>query len=436
MNNLDSDLGRIIPQLILIALLTAINGFFASAEMAIVSVNRNKVKKLSEEGNPKAKLLEKLISKPSDFLSTIQIGITLAGFFSSASAATGISGYISNIIRPLNILYYNEISMIGVTLVLSYITLVFGELVPKRIALKKAESIALSSVKFIYFISIIAKPFIKVLTISTGIVLKLTGNNTLDIEEKVSEEEIRYMVEKCENDGCIDDDEKQMIYGVFELKDRTAKEIMTSRKDTFLINIDDEIESILDSILDLNYSRVPVYEDSIDNIIGVLYIKDLMVEARKIGFNKIDVRKILNEPFFVPETKRTNELFKILQINKIHLALLFDEYGGFSGIVTMEDLIEEVMGEIEDEYDLENDSISKLDDKNFIVKGCLSVNDFNDKFNINIKTGDYDTLNGYLITALGEVPTEAFEIELNNIKFKVIKVENRRIEDIRVSFLN
>ena len=161
-----------------------------------------------------------------------------------------------------------------------------------------------------------------------------------------------------------------------------------------------------------------------------------MVEAREVGFNNIDIRKILNEPFFVPETKKTNDLFQLLQMKKVHLALLFDEYGGFSGIVTMEDLIEEVMGEIEDEYDLENDSISKLDDKNFIVKGGISVNDFNDKFNINIETGDYDTLNGYLITALGEVPTEAFEIELNSIRFKVLKVENRRIEDIRVSFLN
>lgn len=435
MDNLDSDPGGILSKLILIAILTAINAFFASAEMAIVSVNKSKVKALSEEGNKNAKLLYKLIKEPSNFLSTIQIGITLAGFFSSASAATGLSTYIANILRPLNIPYTNEISMLVITIILSYFTLVFGELVPKRIALKKSESIALHSVKPIYFISIIAKPFIKILSLSTGLVLKLTGNNDSDIEDTVSEEEIKALIHRSTEDGLIDDDEKEMLCKVFEFNDRLAKEIMTSRSDTFLIDIDDDFKDVLDKILELNYSRIPVYKDDIDNIIGILYVRDLLAKAREVGFDNINIESILHKPYFVPETKRTNDLFKVLKEAKIHLAVLFDEYGGFSGIVTMEDLVEEIMGDIEDEYDIDED-ISQIDEENYIVKGYLSVNDFNDRFNMNIEPGDYDTLNGYLITTLGKIPNENEAVILEDVKFTVAKIENRRVEEIKVSLLN
>lgn len=435
MDNLDSDPGGILSKLILIAILTAINAFFASAEMAIVSVNKSKVKALSEEGNKNAKLLYKLIKEPSNFLSTIQIGITLAGFFSSASAATGLSTYIANTLRPLNIPYTNEISMVVITIILSYFTLVFGELVPKRIALKKSESIALHSVKPIYFISIIAKPFIKILSLSTGLVLKLTGNNDSDIEDTVSEEEIKALIHRSTEDGLIDDDEKEMLCKVFEFNDRLAKEIMTSRSDTFLIDIDDDFKDVLDKILELNYSRIPVYKDDIDNIIGILYVRDLLAKAREVGFDNINIESILHKPYFVPETKRTNDLFKVLKEAKIHLAVLFDEYGGFSGIVTMEDLVEEIMGDIEDEYDIDED-ISQIDEENYIVKGYLSVNDFNDRFNMDIEPGDYDTLNGYLITTLGKIPNENEVVILEDVKFTVAKIENRRVEEIKVSLLN
>ncbi|WP_270942245.1 hemolysin family protein [Romboutsia lituseburensis] len=436
MNNLDSDTGTLMAQIILIAILTAINAFFASAEMAIVSVNKSKVKKLSEEGNKKARLLEMLIEEPSNFLSTIQIGITLAGFFSSASAATGISEYLSQILKPLNIMYSNEISMIIVTLVLSYFTLVFGELVPKRIALKKAEKIALFSVKPIYVVSKIAKPFIKFLSVSTSFVLKITKNNDEDIEEKVSEEEIRALISQSQKDGCIENDEKQMIYGVFEFNDKTVREIMTPRSEMFAINLDDDKDDIIESILNSNYSRIPAYKESIDNIVGILYVKDIIIEAKKVGFNNIDLEKILHEPYFILETRRTNELFKILKAKKVHVAILFDEYGGVCGMVTMEDLIEEIMGDIEDEYDEEKSIISRIDENNFIIKGSLTVNEFNHKFNTNIEPGEYDTLNGYLLTKLGKIPDEGVEFNLEDITFVINKVNNRKIEDIKVNIKN
>ena len=436
MDNLDSDHGAFMPQIILIALLTAINAFFASAEMAIVSVNKSKIKQLSADGNKKAQLLEKLIEDPSNFLSTIQIGITLAGFFSSASAATGVSTHLSMVLAPLNIPYSKEICMLGVTLILSYFTLVFGELVPKRIALKKSEKISLFSVKPIYIISKFTKPFINLLSFSTSTILKMTGNNDKDIEESVSEEEIRSMVSQSQEDGCIENEEKQMIYSIFEFNDKTAKEIMTHRHDIFAIDIDDDFEEILDGVITSGYSRIPVYKDNKDNIIGILYEKDLLAKAKKIGFENIDLKTMLHEPYFVSKSIRTNELFKLLKDKKVHLALLIDEYGGIEGLVTIEDLIEEIMGDIEDEHDKTKSTITQIDDSNFIVKGYLTINDFNNKFDIDIEQGDYDTLNGYILTLLGDFPKEGRQIQLDNVDFLIENVNKRRIEDIRVSIKN
>ena len=398
--------GSIIPQLILVFILTAINAFFSSAEMAIVSVNKNKIKILAEDGDKRAKLLEKIIEDQSSFLATIQVGITLAGFLSSAVAATGISGMVFEKLKNFNIPYKNQISIIVVTILLSYITLVFGELIPKKIALQRKEKIALSSVNIIYMTSIIAKPFIKILSISSSIILKLIRFNENKSEENVSKEEIQALILEGEAEGAIDEDEKDMINGIFEFNDRLSKEIMTSRKDTYLIDICDDVNEYLDDLINFQYSRVPVYENDIDNVIGILYIKDFFVEARKIGFENVNIRKILHKPYFVPETKKINELFKELQSNRNHMAILIDEYGGFSGIVTMEDLIEEVMGDIDDEYDLDGPDIKQIDLNKYLVKGTINIYEFNEEFHSNIEEGDYDTLNGYMITRIGKIPKE------------------------------
>lgn len=265
-------------------------------------------------------------------------------------------------------------------------------------------------------------------------ILKVVGVKNYNEYECASEESIKSLIDKSKEDGLIEADEKDMLCKVFEFNDRLAKEIMTSRSDTFLIDIDDDFKDILSEILTLHYSRIPVYRDNVDNIIGVLYVKDLLAEASKVGFDNINLQNILHKPYFVPEIKRTNELFKLLKEAKIHLAVLFDEYGGFSGIVTMEDLVEEIMGDIEDEYDIA-DEVNQIDTNTFIVKGYLSVNDFNDRFNMNIEEGDYDTLNGYLTEALGKIPNENEVVELDNVKFTVFKVENRRVEEIKVNIL-
>ncbi|MGL5756404.1 MAG: hemolysin family protein [Paraclostridium sp.] len=276
--------------------------------------------------------------------------------------------------------------------------------------------------------------FSRAIAMLKSFVLKVVGVKNYNEYECASEESIKSLIDKSKKDGLIEADEKDMLCKVFEFNDRLAKEIMTSRSDTFLINIEDDFKDILSEILKLNYSRIPVYRDNVDNIIGVLYVKDLLAEASKVGFDNINLEKILHNPYFVPEIKRTNELFKLLKEAKIHLAVLFDEYGGFSGIVTMEDLVEEIMGDIEDEYDIA-DEVNQIDTNTFIIKGYLSVNDFNDRFNMNIEEGDYDTLNGYLTEALGKIPDENEVVELDNVKFTVFKVENRRVEEVKVNIL-
>lgn len=436
MNSLD-DLSRsIFPQLLLIAVLTLINGFFAAAEMSFVSVNKHKINSLCEEKNKKAILLNKLLEDPSNFLSTIQIGITLAGFFSSASAATTLSVRFYKFIMPFNIPYAQEISMILITLILSFVTLVFGELVPKRIALKKCEKIALASVKPVYFISIISKPFIKILSLSTKCVLKLTRNDDIQDENNITTEEIKLLITQSEKNGTINFIEKEMIDKVFDFSDKMSKEIMTSRTDTILIDINDDINEKLSIILGCKYSRIPVYEDSIDNIIGILYIKDLICHLVNSNFDSIDLRSLLHSPSFVPETKKIDELFILLKQSKNHMAILIDEYGGFAGIVTMEDVIEEIVGDIEDEYDIDNNKVKNLGDGSFEIKGNMSILDFNNTFNTDIKCEDCDTINGYIITTIKKIPDNKENIILNiaDYELEVIEVEDNRIEKVKVNF--
>lgn len=430
----EPDPASIASQLILIAILTLINAFFAAAEMSMVSLNKNKIKKLAEDGNKNAALLLKLIEEPTRFLSTVQVGITLASFFSSAFAATGISEKFSTYLSQFNIPYSEEISLILITLLLSYITLVFGELFPKRIALQKSEEIALFSVKPILYVSKITKPFVKLLSASTNILIKLFGLEKEGLDEKVSKEELKSMMEVGQEHGVINETEKEMIDSIFEFDDKLASEVMTPRTEVYLINIDSPLDSYLDNMLEEKYSRIPVYEGNTDNIIGILYMKDFYLEARKHGFENVDIRSILHQPYFVPETKNIDELFKELQSSKKHIAVLIDEYGGFSGIISIEDLIEEIMGNIEDEYDDDEPEIEKLDNRTFLVDGLLQLDDFNDYFNVNIESTDYDTISGFLVDLIGHIPlkVEDKNIEYEDMIFKIQEIKEKRIEKIKV----
>lgn len=431
---MDPEPMSLVSQFILILVLTLLNAFFASAEMAIVSVNRNRIKMLADDGNKKASLLVDLLEEPNKFLSTIQVGITLAGFFSSASAATGISEVIGASLSQLGIPYAQSISLVVITIILSYFTLVFGELVPKRIALQKSEQMAMLSVRPIVFVFKFAKPFVKLLSLSTNVLLRVIGMSDTDLEEKVSREEIKSLVDAGEEYGVINQIEKEMINSIFDFDDKLAKEVMTPRTEVYMINI--KLPLSIEELLEENYSRIPVYEGDMDNIIGILYLKDFLHEAYQVGFENVGIKKLLHRPYFVPECKNIDQLFKELQKSKNHLAVLIDEYGGFSGIVTIEDLIEEVMGDINDEYDDDDPVIRKIDNDTYIVNGLISIKELNDKLQLNLdeETEDYDTLGGFLINQIDYIPSETEEcmVEYENLVFKIECVKDKRIEMVKI----
>ncbi len=430
----------LIFQFILILILTLINAFFSASEMAIVSLNKNKIKVLAEEGNKNAILIERLLQEPTKFLSTVQVGITLASFFSSASAATGISNVFGNSLETLNIPYAHEISLIVVTIILSYITLVFGELLPKRLALQNSQKIAMYAVKPIMLISKITIPFVKLLSISTNFLIRLFNVNSKNLEEKVSKEEIKSLVDVGQEHGVINETEKDMINSIFEFDDKLAKEVMTPRTNVYMINIDDCANTYLNSLLNEKYSRIPIFQENIDNIIGILYMKDFLCEAYKVGFDNVNLRNILHTPYFVPEMKNIDELFKELQISKKHMAILIDEYGGFSGIVTIEDLIEEVMGDIGDEFDDEEILLKNISKNTFLASGLISINELNEKLHINLdsESDDYDTLGGFIIKLIGYIPKKDDDCIVNykNIIFKIKEVNKKRIVKVEITINN
>lgn len=430
--------GSLLLQFIVIIVLTGINAFFSGAEMSIVSVNKNKIKVMVEEGDKKAILLDNLLKEPSKFLSTIQVGITLASFFASASAATGLSKFLSVFLNKMKVPYSAQLSMIIVTFLLSYVTLVFGELIPKRVALRSSEKMALSSIGVIVFISKIFSPFVKFLTLSTNVVLTLLKLKEDNIEEKVSKEELRSLVEVGREHGIINEVEKEMIENIIVFDEKIAREIMIPRTKVFLIDKNTTIEELFETKEVGKYSRIPVYEEEADNIVGILLTKDLMMEAYKKGFENINISEMVQEAYFVPETKNVNELFNEMQLEKKHIAILIDEYGGFSGIVTLEDLIEEVMGNIADEYDDEDLSIRQLSPNKYLISGDVSLNDLNDAFHIELESKYYDTLSGLLIEKLGYIPEDdekILPITIDGIEFKPQKVRDKKIEKIIVIFL-
>lgn len=428
----DPDGNSILFQLLFLAFLTLVNAFFAGAEMAVVSVNKNRIKVLADEGSKRAALLQTLFEDSTKFLSTIQVAITLAGFFSSASAATGISQVLGGWIAQFGIPYSNTIAVVVVTIILSYFTLVFGELVPKRIALQKAEAFSLFVVQPIYIISKILSPFIKLLSLSTNGFLHLIGMKTENLEEAVSEEEIKKMLETGSENGVFNEIEKEMINSIFSFDDKTAKDVMVPRREVFAIDIEEPLEKILDEILETRHSRIPVYEEQIDNIIGILQVKDVMIEARKESFEEVDIRALLKEAFFVPDGKSTDELFREMQKTKNRMAVLIDEYGGVSGILTVEDLVEEVMGEITDEHEEEVVELQKIGEKEYLLDGSILIEELNEKLNLKLETENYDTLSGYLIEELGYIPKDSGQCELDadGVHFKILEVKEKRIRKV------
>lgn len=421
-------------QIIVLVLLVLLNAFFAASEMAFVSLNDTKISVKAKEGDKKYKKIEKMLKSPSKFLATIQIGITLAGFLSSAFAsdvfASKLAVVLFNVTHIFSVGVWSTISIVIITIILSYFTLIFGELVPKRIAMENAEKFSKFSISIITALAKVMSPFVKFLTWSTDCVSKLFGVNK-ETEETVTEEEIRMMVDVGEEKGTIKNEEKEMINNVFELNDTEVSEIMVHRTEIFALDKELTVSEVSKKLVEgeYRYSRIPVYDEDIDNIVGILYIKELL---RANPNNKI--KKIMKDAMYVPETKRIDELFREMQKNKVQIAIVADEYGGTAGMVTMEDVLEEIVGDIFDEYDPVENEYEKIDENTYIVDGQMSISDFEKLMDIKEIETEYDTVSGYLLELLDRIPTEEENpvVETDNLVFKIEEFDERRIAKVKV----
>lgn len=426
---------KMISQLIVLTILILINAYFAASEIAFISLNDAKIEKQAKEGNKKAKQIEKMLKTPSKFLATIQIGITLAGFLSSAFAsetfADKIAPYLYNMIPAVSLGVWKSISIIFITIILSFFTLVFGELVPKRIAMKHYEKISFGTIGVIRTISIITAPFVKLLTSVTNGISKIFGVGENE-EETVTEEEIKMMVDQGEESGTIKEDEKELINNVFEFNDITVSEIMRHRKDIFAVDINISTDELLEELSkeEYRYSRIPVYDETIDEIKGVLYVKDVLKNINKKTFK---VKNVIKDAYFISQNRLINEVFKELQKNKKQLAIILDEYGGTAGIVTMEDILEELVGDIYDEYDKEESEYEKIDENTYILSGSMPIFDVNKLLEADIPEGEFDTISGFLQDKLGRIPEDKEKpiIETEKVTYKIEKSEDKRIIKIK-----
>ena len=424
-----------LSQLIILAVLIFLNAFFAASEIAFISLNDTKIEKQAKDGNKKAKQIEKMLKTPSKFLATIQIGITLAGFLSSAFASDTFAEKLAPILFQcmpfFSLGVWKSISIIIITIILSFFTLVFGELVPKRLAMKNYEKIAFGTIGIIRAISIITSPFVIFLTLVTNSISKLFGVGENE-EESVTEEEIKMMVDQGEEKGTIKEEEKELINNVFEFNDITASEIMKHRKDIFAVDINISNDELMEELSkeEYRYSRIPVYDETIDEIKGILYIKDVL---KNIGKKNFKVKNVVKDAYFVSQTRLINEVFKELQKNKMQIAIIIDEYGGTAGLITMEDILEELVGDIYDEYDKEEKEFEKIDENTYIIVGSMPIYDVNKLLNANIPEGDYDTLSGFLQEKLGRIPEEEEKpiIETKEVTYKIEKYEDKRILKVK-----
>lgn len=422
-------------QIAVLVVLILLNAYFAASEIAFISLNDAKIEKQAKEGNKKAKQIYKMLKNPSKFLATIQIGITLAGFLSSAFAsdafADKLAPMLNNLLPMLGTDTWRIISIILITILLSFFTLVFGELVPKRLAMKYYEKVSFGTIGVIRGISFITAPFVKLLTFSTNVISKIFGVKENE-EEIVTEEEIKMMIDEGEEKGTIDQEEKELLNNVFEFNDTTASEIMTPRIDIFALKISQDLYEVLDELDDYKYSRIPVYEDTIDNIKGIILIKDILKDLR--DKKKINIKKLIKEVHFVPESVPIDKLFRQLQRNKMQMAIVIDEYGGTAGLVTMEDILEELVGNIFDEHDEEELEYELIDENTYMVNGNISIGDLEKIIGIEISDGDYETLSGYLLGKLEELPPEGEEtiIEDGKLTYKIEEYEDKRIKRVKI----
>lgn len=428
--------GNILVQLLVLLLLILLNAFFAASEIAIITLNDNKIKKMAEEGHKKAARILRLTKNSSSFLATIQVGVTLAGFLSSASASQSFASMLADALAflPFSRGAVETIATVIITLILSYFSLVLGELVPKKIAMQRAEQLSFKVVGVLEVVSKIFKPFIWLLSKSTNGVTRVLGFDPNASEETVTEEEILMMVDAGEEKGVIEESAKDMIANIFDFDDTTVSEIMTHRTEVTALEDTSTVEDAIRIAMQEGYSRLPIFHEDLDSVLGVLYVKDLLKYVGKSGIEALRLTDIMRPAYFVPEGKKCSELFTEMTEKKLQLAIVCDEYGGTAGIISMEDLLEAIVGNIQDEYDNEEEEISQVGENAFTVEGSTALDEVSDWVGVDLPEGDYDTIAGLIVDRLGRIPKpgEHPKVEIEHISFTVQEVEDRRISKILV----
>ena len=422
---------------ILLIGLIAVNAYFAASELAIVSLNDAKLEKMAQEGNRKAKTLFAMTSQPTTFLSTIQIGVTLSGFLSSAFAADTFADYIVYLFRNLSVdlSIVRIISIFVITLLLSFVTLVFGELLPKRIAIRDPEKVAFAvcgSLKFFYSLF---KPLVWLVSKTVNAIANAFGVRETDNQSEYTEEEIRILVDAGNEKGLIETERKEMINNVFEFNDRTVGEIMTHRTDMEALELTENLNEVFKAFNESGHSRIPVYDEDIDDIVGMLYVKDLLelfVDEKKR--EKFSIRNYMREPMFVYENLKCDDLFDEFQKTKVQVAIVLDEYGGTYGIVSMEDLLESIVGDIQDEYDDEEQEFQELNENHFIVDGAAIIDDVAKLIGVELDDSMNDTIGGLVMDKLGYVPEEDEHpsVTIGNAVFTIKSMDERSIDKIDI----
>lgn len=430
----DADANNLILQIVLIVVLTLINAFFAMSEMAVISANKTKIEIYAKDGKKKALLVQKLLDNETNFLSTIQVGITLAGFFSSATAAGQMSDLFSGWLLSLNVPYAETIAVVVITLLLSVLTLIFGELLPKKIALTSPEKIAMNVAGPINVVRILTIPLVKFLSGSCNLICKLIGLNKYLVEDKISEEEIISVVEEGVEDGTLDVEKQKMIESVLKFNDLTATDIMTPRIKVFMIDVEEPLSEYLNDIFEQKFTRIPVYKETRDNIIGLIHVRDLMQAIIEKGVENVKIDKVMRKALYVRDMMKINKLFQVMKDTKNQIAILLDEFGGVSGIATMEDIVEEVVGNIYDEYDDEKNFI-RLNDNQYLVNGDTPIQEVNRDLDLEFdeENNNYDTIGGLVLATLDTFPKGGEVLTFDNIEIVVQKVKNQKIETLRIT---
>lgn len=435
------DGGALLFYIVLLILLIFANGFFAASEMAMVTLNDAKLKLMADDGNKKAKRVQKLLKEPTKFLASIQVGITIAGFLTSAVAADKFAGPLALVLHtwtniPASV--WHGICLVVLTILLAFISIVFGEMVPKRIAMNNPERISFAFVGALSFLFKLTSPIVFLLSKTTNGILRLLGVNPNEQNEEVTEEEIMMMIDTGKESGVFEESQKEMIEGIFEFDDTTADEAMTHRTEVVALNINSSLEDVINCSVEEGYSRIPVYKEDLDNIVGVVYVKDLLKYVGRHVDEEVNIEKLMRPALYIPESVKLREVFTKLTENRMQMAVVVDEYGGTAGIITMEDVLESIVGQMQDEYDDEEEEIAMVSDTVFTIDGTAELDEVAKLLEITIpEEVEYDTIGGFITGLLERIPDEDEqpEIEFDYVKFKVLSVEERRIASIRAEKL-